>query len=280
MIVSSEYTCPSCGKTKAFKTINYVVFLKRTNSLCASCKKTKNGPRVFSEQAKKNISEAQKLKYRTDATYAATHAQKNIGKKASVETRKKMSENRQGSKNSFYGQKHTAQTRQLMSDNHSDCSGEKNGFFGKKHKPETCQQMSSSRSTGIATGRIVNVNGFGRKGWYTSDKLNERFYYDSALEKFRMEMLDADPDVLTWTKRHGIKIPYITSNSKRRFYVPDFKIERRCGTFLEEVKGYDVEKEAKYRALIEYCQQHQFQMSWLSQKDLEVEGYRQWLNQQ
>lgn len=196
----------------------------------------------------------------------------------SLTTRQKMSESRKGSKNSFYGQKHTAKTRQLMSENHADCSGAKNGFFGRKHKQETRDRMSSSRASGIADGRISNMNGFGRKGWHVSSKSYERFYYDSALEKFRMEMLDVDPDVLIWTKRHGIRISYTASNSKQRMYVPDFKIERTSGIFLEEVKGYDKEKDAKRIALTSYCHQQQFQMSWLTQEDLEAVGYRQWLN--
>ncbi len=198
----------------------------------------------------------------------------------SLATRQKMSENRKGSKNGFFGRKHTTQTRQLLSDNHADCSGEKNGFFGRKHKQETCDRISLSRASGIADGRIPNINGFGRKGWYHSTKSNEQFYYDSALEKFRMELLDADPDVILWTKRHGIKIPYVASDFKQRMYVPDFKIERTSGTFLEEVKGYDKEKTTKRNVLTEYCQQHQIQMSWISQEDLEAVGYRQWLNQQ
>jgi hypothetical protein len=95
-----------------------------------------------------------------------------------------------------------------------------------------------------------------------------------------MELLDADPDVISWTKRHGIKIPYIASNLKRRMYTPDFKIERECGFCVEEVKGYDVEKVAKQEALTEYCQRNQLQMNWLSQKALEALGYRLWLKQQ
>jgi len=191
-----------------------------------------------------------------------------------------MSENRKGPKNGFFGKKHTAEARQLMSDNHFDCAGDKNGFFGRKHDLETRHLMSTKRTTGIANGTIANTNGFGRKGWYQSIKSNEQFFYDSALEKFRMELLDADPDVISWTKRHGIKIPYIASNLKRRMYTPDFKIERETGFCLEEVKGYDVEKVAKQEALREYCQRNQLQMNWIAQEVLEALGYRQWLKQQ
>jgi len=47
-------------------------------------------------------------------------------------------------------------------------------------------------------------------------------------------------------------------------YVPDFKIERVSGIFLEEVKGYDTEKDAKRIALTSYCHRQQLQMSWIT----------------
>ena len=49
--------------------------------------------------------------------------------------------------------------------------------------------------------------------------------YDSELELWMMEKLDADPTVVKWMKRHGITIPWIDVQKHMRRYVPDFIVE-------------------------------------------------------
>ena len=49
--------------------------------------------------------------------------------------------------------------------------------------------------------------------------------YDSKLECWMMEKLDADPTVVKWMKRHGISIPWIDVQKHQRRYVPDFIVE-------------------------------------------------------
>lgn len=60
------------------------------------------------------------------------------GWKHSEETKKKMSEQRKGPKNSFYGKHHSDEVKQKMSnDPNRHLCGEKNHFFGKHHTQET-----------------------------------------------------------------------------------------------------------------------------------------------
>lgn len=61
--------------------------------------------------------------------------------------------------------------------------------------------------------------------------------YDSALEREYMIELERDPAVKSWTKRHGIKIPY-RFLVMRRHYLPDFLVEYQDGSKqIHETKG-------------------------------------------
>ena len=62
----------------------------------------------------------------------------------SEETRKKMSDLNSGEKNRFFGKKHTAATRKVMSDKHYDCNGDKNPMYGKRHSKELQTQIVNS----------------------------------------------------------------------------------------------------------------------------------------
>jgi hypothetical protein len=81
-------------------------------------------------------------------------------------------------------------------------------------------------------------------------------YYRSSYELIRMQELDNDVDVISWTTKHGIKIPY-DDNGIAGMYIPDFLISYIDGkTILEEVKGWisDVEKhEKKVYAAKNWC---------------------------
>ena len=46
--------------------------------------------------------------------------------------------------------------------------------------------------------------------------------YDSLLERDYMIELEQDPTVKSWTKKHGIKIPYNFLGLFVRNYLPDF----------------------------------------------------------
>lgn len=63
----------------------------------------------------------------------------NLGRKASKETRLKMSESHMGEKNHFYGKYHTEETKQKLRDK---LSGENHPWWEKKHSGRTLKKMS------------------------------------------------------------------------------------------------------------------------------------------
>ncbi len=61
--------------------------------------------------------------------------------------------------------------------------------------------------------------------------------YDSDLEKYYMVELEGMPGVKSWTKKHGIKIPYRFLFINRN-YLPDFLVEFNDGSKeIHETKG-------------------------------------------
>ena len=199
----------------------------------------------------------------------------------SDETRRKMSLAHTGEKNHFFGQKHSEHTRHLIGEKTTQRNqiGERNAFFGRQHSTETRVRMSKSRAQGLASGRIINTNKYGNKSWFVSNKTNERVRCDSTLEKFRMMQLDNDPNVRNWTKQHGIKIPYVFDGSVKH-YVPDFLIITITDEkILEEVKGYDVKAREKLEALLKYCAENDLIARWVTQTELEQQGYRKFKDQ-
>jgi len=62
--------------------------------------------------------------------------------------------------------------------------------------------------------------------------------YDSLLERDYMIELEQDPTVKSWTKKHGIKIPYNFLGLFTRNYLPDFLVECSDGSKeIHEGKG-------------------------------------------
>lgn len=256
-----ERHCPTCNREIRYKNESSCQYAEKRHTECRPCFTTHNNPfrgRQHSAETKELIASLKR------------------GKKHTLEARQHMSEAHQGERNHFYGKKHSDETKALLCEKGKRFRGEANPFFGKKHTPETRTRMSKSRSAGIASGRIVNTNGFGRKGWFVT-KCGEQFYFDSKLEQFRMLQLEADSSITNWTKRHGIKIPY-THDGKSMMFVPDFLIQCADGHIvLEEVKGHDKKAAAKKQAMLAYCVEHEFECRWLAQDELEKQGYRAWL---
>jgi hypothetical protein len=200
------------------------------------------------------------------------------GRKPSDATRKKMSEAKRGKGNSFYGRSHSDDARSRISQSSKRFKGENNPFFGRRHDDETRRRMSASRARGIAEGRInCEKNGRGRKGWHVSSRDGTSQRFDSMLELFRMQQLDVDACVSSWTKRHGITIPYEVDGVTRN-YVPDFLIVMSDGRrIIEEVKGRDARGAQKRTALQAFCEREGMESRWTTQDVLEKEGYRQWI---
>lgn len=77
-----------------------------------------------------------------------------------------------------------------------------------------------------------------KRGMYLSSKTQTLQKYESSYELRRFKALDASSIVKTWTRDHGIVIPY-RIKKRRRSYHPDLMIEFTDGRrVLEEVKGY------------------------------------------
>lgn len=158
-------------------------------------------------------------------------------------------------------------------------SGYENGMYGKHRSKELKEHLSNVRSEAIANGSFnLNTVSRGKKGWYFSLKNNEKFYYDSLLELYMMHILDDDKEILKWTKRHGIKIPYQYKGEKRNF-VPDFLIETKKEIILKELKGISNKKEKlKKESMQKYCKKNNLVFSWVMQKDIE-NSYRKFIKE-
>lgn len=106
--------------------------------------------------------------------------------------------------------------------------------------------------------KIVLKNKRYKRGKYTSTKTGNVERYHSSYEHVRMQELDQDENVLSWTKRHGIRITYRTHDQQQKNYVPDFLIKNGDGSVvLEEVKGRIIdilEHEAKVVAAHAFCE--------------------------
>lgn len=87
-----------------------------------------------------------------------------------------------------------------------------------------------------------------------------------------MQFLDASSDVKSWTKRHGISIPY-EFDGRVKQYIPDFLVEWSSGLkTLEEVKGWvrdPARVAAKERAGLSFADANGFQYVTLRNGDLE-----------
>lgn len=99
----------------------------------------------------------------------------------------------------------------------------------------------------------------GHGGTYKSKLSGVIESYDSSWELIRMRMLDDDPDVVSWTKLHKIKIAYkdiCKGIVKQRNYIPDFLIKYKEQAVLEEIKGFvfnSATVDAKSAAATVYC---------------------------
>jgi len=69
-----------------------------------------------------------------------------FGKHLPDETKKKLSELNTGEKNPFFGKHHSEETKNKMSENHPDITGENNPMYGKNHSDESKRKISKGKS--------------------------------------------------------------------------------------------------------------------------------------
>lgn len=82
-------------------------------------------------------------------------------------------------------------------------------------------------------------------------------YYDSSWELDCMKELEADENVLKWTKNHGIAIPYWDEDAKLRGFKPDFLVQTKDAIEIREIKGGHLLKTERFKrkmsAAEEWC---------------------------
>ena len=205
------------------------------------------------------------------------------------ECKRKLSERMLGSRNPFFGKRHCPELRNIIvqsykatwasltdderetrrQKNSARRAGPKSPMYGRRHSELARKRMSATRSRLISEG-VVSSNNRGRSGQYLSSKTNVLEKYDSCYELARMKLLDIDDNVLTWTKKHGIMIPY-TLDGVSHNYIPDFLISYVSTMTIEEVKGYEDQSKlsAKIEAATQYCQQMKYQYRLMMFDELE-----------
>lgn len=113
----------------------------------------------------------------------------------------------------------------------------------------------ASRALSIVKGKVNSVT-HGICGNYISNKSNIKEWYQSSYELIRMQELDMDDNVITWTKKHKICIKL----TDKTWYIPDFLIEyKNNNKILEEVKGYVRNKELFNKQIefaTKYCKEN------------------------
>jgi hypothetical protein len=99
---------------------------------------------------------------------------------------------------------------------------------------------------------------------FTLEGLKSPYNYevmDSGSELNYAKQLEADPQVLAWTKKHNIIIKYRNNKGGISRYFPDFLVRRKNQTHLElvEIKGehlrHDPNTELKAKAAEDWCRQ-------------------------
>lgn len=109
------------------------------------------------------------------------------------------------------------------------------------------------------------VTAIWKTGWFVKNDGTQE-WFDSSYEETKMKELENQN--LIWTKKHGIRIPFVNSKNINSYYVPDFLIIDEFGNkTIEEIKGYIVENSEdkkeqnqilKLYAGQKYCQENSF----------------------
>jgi hypothetical protein len=253
--------CPKCGKLKIYKSKLGWKRAVDENKVCMSC--TKTGMKYSDEINKKKGRAGEK-----NAFYGKIH---------SIDSKQKIRESLLNPNSDFQKWINSDEAKKLFQTYSEKMIGEGNHFYGKMHSKEVKERMSTIKTEQIASGELnVLVNAWGNKGSYKSIKTNLVEFYHSELELVRMKMLDSDNDVIHWTKKHGICIPYLYKGNIKN-YVPDFLIINSDDSkTLEETKGYDSKAKLKKEALKKYCKENNFTYNWINQHELNE--YKQWRN--
>ena len=133
------------------------------------------------------------------------------------------------------------------------------------HDKELLEKRIKTYCENLSKGKIKLRNNW-KCGNYTQ-KNGVIEWFDSSYEEIRMKFFD-DNNII-WTKKHGIRIPYVNEKGLNTYYVPDFKIIEDNKIIIEEVKGW-IKKNDILKAYvgIEYCKENHYEYRFLLGEDL------------
>jgi len=207
------------------------------------------------------------------------------GFKHSIKSKTNLSNMFSGKNNPFYGKKHSVETRKKMSENHYDCSGENNPYRNSlKNNPKNKKRASDrikkrwanyskeelkAISEKLSIGqqiRISSVNGEVRMpnskwGWFVGRKCGKVFYRSSWELKY-CKYLEKSHLVLTF-KLEPFCIPYKLSDGTRLLTRIDFLIEMTNKTkIMVEVKPKGLINYGKNKYKIRAQKRYSKKMGW------------------
>lgn len=83
---------------------------------------------------------------------------------------------------------------------------------------------------------------------------------------------------IQWTKRHGIRIPYVNNLGINTYYVPDFLIAKNGVKSIEEIKGWIKDRD-KIKAVIaiEYCKKLRLSYRFILGKEFKIIKELSWI---
>lgn len=176
-----------------------------------------------------------------DCFHAWSRGKINKGPKSS-EVRTKISRTQSGRKHTSAAFLSPARGRKI--------SAARNGMkFSESHR----KALSDARVRLLESGRFC-----GKQTSYLSRKTGEANWAHSTWELALMGALDDSSNILSWTKNHCVRIPYVWGD-RTHVYIPDFYVLDASGIVtLLEAKGYEYEPERcalKYAAAEALCKE-------------------------
>ena len=113
--------------------------------------------------------------------------------------------------------------------------------------PKVIEKRTETYTRRLAEG-LYQIKNNWKTGYYTREN-GFREWYDSSYELKKME--EYDKLKIKWTKKHKIRIPYISSNGIKPYYVPDFFVNENT---IEEIKGWIKDADIiKAKIAVDFC---------------------------
>lgn len=128
--------------------------------------------------------------------------------------------------------------------------------------PKIIEKRTETYTKRLSEGKY-NIKNNWKTGYYIRKNGNKE-WYDSSYELIKMK--EYDKNNIEWTKKHKIRIPYISNNGLKTYYVPDFFINSNT---IEEVKGWIKENDIiKAKVAIDFCKNKKWNYKFYVGKEL------------